>query len=262
MRKYIGTKLVEAEPAWRLNGKVYVRDTLPDSVDHAEAGYRVRYADGYESWSPKAVFEAAYLWVNPDGECKTGAPSVSPGMVENFIRETWTETLGEKTTVVRAVLRNGFEIVESSSCVSPENYDEAMGRDICLEKIRDKVWELLGFLLQTAVHGCAVRPEAVGQEAGPQGAAPEAERKGVGFGEALEAMKAGKKCRRAGWNGKNQHIELATRISYMTAGGVYMNVKHEAIGNKAIAFVGTSGVQMGWLASQADMLAEDWEIVE
>ena len=64
-----------------------------------------------------------------------------------------TTTLGDKTTVVRAVLRNGFEIVESSACVSAENYDEAMGREICLEKIKDKVWMLLGFLLQTAVHG-------------------------------------------------------------------------------------------------------------
>ena len=197
MKKYIGTKLVEAEPAWRLNGKVYEAGTMFGSADRPEEGYRVRYADGYESWSPKEVFEAASLRVNPDGECKTGAPSVSPGMVEDFLRETWTETLGEKTTVVRAVLRNGFEIVESSSCVSPENYDEATGRDICLEKIRDKVWMLLGFLLQTAVHGCAVRPEAVGQEAGPQGAVAESEKKGVGFGEALEAMKAGKGVRHA-----------------------------------------------------------------
>lgn len=29
---------------------------------------------------------------------------------------------------------------------------------------------------------------------------------------------------------------------------------------KAISFVGKSGVQLGWLASQADMLAEDWRI--
>ena len=35
-----------------------------------------------------------------------------------------------------------------------------------------------------------------------------------------------------------------------------------AIGNMAVAFVGTSGVQMGWLASQADMLAEDWIFAE
>ena len=38
--------------------------------------------------------------------------------------------------------------------------------------------------------------------------------------------------------------------------------EHDAIGNQAIAFVGTSGVQMGWLASQADMLAEDWMFAE
>ena len=61
--------------------------------------------------------------------------------------------MGDKTTVVRAVLRNGFEIVESSACVSAENYDEELGAGICLGKIRDKVWMLLGFLLQTAVHG-------------------------------------------------------------------------------------------------------------
>ena len=84
----------------------------------------------------------------------------------------------------------------------------------------------------------------------------------MSFGLAIEAMKKGKKVARRGWNGKNQHIELATRISYMTSEGVFVNVEHEAIGNKAIAFCGTSGVQMGWLASQADMLADDWEIVE
>ena len=39
-------------------------------------------------------------------------------------------------------------------------------------------------------------------------------------------------------------------------------MEHDAIGNQAIAFVGTSGVQLGWLASQADMLAEDWVEVE
>ena len=74
-------------------------------------------------------------------------------MVDNFIKERHTDTLGDKTTVVRAVLRNGFEIVEASSCVSPENYDECIGQEICEERIKDKVWELLGFLLQTAVNG-------------------------------------------------------------------------------------------------------------
>ena len=57
---------------------------------------------------------------------------------------------------------------------------------------------------------------------------------------------------------KNQYIQLAIGISYQDASGDIINCEHEAIGNMAIAFVGTSGVQMGWLASQADMLAEDW----
>lgn len=81
------------------------------------------------------------------------------------------------------------------------------------------------------------------------------------FGKAIEAVKAGKRVSRAGWNGKGQYIELATCVSYKNATGEIINVNHQALGNNAIAFVGTSGVQLGWLASQADMLAEDWMIL-
>ena len=80
----------------------------------------------------------------------------------------------------------------------------------------------------------------------------------LSFGHAIELMKRGYKLARAGWNGKQQYIQLATCISYKTTDGELVNAEHDAIGNQAIAFVGTSGVQMGWLASQADMLAEDW----
>lgn len=82
------------------------------------------------------------------------------------------------------------------------------------------------------------------------------------FGDAIKLLKKGKKLQRKGWNGKGQYIELATNISYINANQEMINTEHEAIGNKAIAFVGTSGVQLGWLASQADMLAEDWIIKE
>lgn len=78
------------------------------------------------------------------------------------------------------------------------------------------------------------------------------------FGEAVKYLKRGLKVKRKGWNGKNQYIELASNISYVTSDKTIVNCEHNAIGNKAIAFVGTSGVQMGWLASQADMLADDW----
>ena len=81
------------------------------------------------------------------------------------------------------------------------------------------------------------------------------------FGKAIQLIKEGKKLQREGWNGKNQYIELATNISYKNTKNEIINAEHEAIGNKAIAFVGTSGVQIGWLASQADMLAEDWKVI-
>ena len=82
------------------------------------------------------------------------------------------------------------------------------------------------------------------------------------FGDAIYYLKEGKKLSRLGWNGKEQYIELATNISYTAADGKVVNVDHKDIGSAAIAFVGTRGVQLGWLASQADMLAEDWVIRE
>ena len=82
------------------------------------------------------------------------------------------------------------------------------------------------------------------------------------FGTAIKILKQGGKVSRKGWNGKKQYIELATNISYTNADGYVINCEHDAIGNKAIAFVGTSGVQMGWLASQADMLAEEYYIYD
>lgn len=82
------------------------------------------------------------------------------------------------------------------------------------------------------------------------------------FGDAIKYLKRGLKVKRKGWNGKNQYIELAGNISYVSPTGEVVNCNHDAIGNQAIAFVGTSGVQMGWLASQADMLADDWVFVD
>ena len=81
------------------------------------------------------------------------------------------------------------------------------------------------------------------------------------FSDAIKYVKQGYRLQREGWNGKKQYIELATNISYVNPKGEIVNADHKNIGSKAIAFVGTSGVQLGWLASQADMLADDWEIV-
>lgn len=154
MKTYIGTKIIEAIPAIRTGGKVYdANELIPRSMELVEEGYKVRYQDGYESFSPKDVFERFYLELTVNPELRTKKPSISQKMVDDFIVAKEVSTLGDKVTVVRATLRNGFELVESSACVSPENYDEELGAKICMEKIKDKVWFLLGFLLQTGVNG-------------------------------------------------------------------------------------------------------------
>lgn len=81
------------------------------------------------------------------------------------------------------------------------------------------------------------------------------------FGKAIEKLKEGKRVARTGWNGKSQYIELATHISYVSTDGSVINADHDTMGNKAIVFNGTSGIQVGWLASQSDILSEDWHEV-
>ncbi len=154
MKQYIGTKMVMAEPALRVSGPGYKNVVLskeapvPEDADWIEDGYKVVYEDGYESWSPRGVFEEAY-------------------------RET----------------------------------------------------------------------------------------SGMPFGLAIEAAKKGKKIARAGWNGKGQYVELGRGFSYNTTDGTSDYAFHQDIGSTALVFVGTRGRQVGWLASQADMLAADWMIV-
>ena len=80
------------------------------------------------------------------------SPKVTIEEVKSFISSTAYRRMGEKSTVGIAILKNGFEIVVSSSCVSADNYNEAIGQEICEKRIHDKVWELLGFLLQQTLY--------------------------------------------------------------------------------------------------------------
>ena len=152
MKKYIGCKLLKAEPMTRGAYNEYRGWTIPEDEDPEDPGYFVRYSDGYVSWSPKHVFEQSYMEVDDNKDLPSGI-SIGQRMVDEFVAYTETITMGDRTTVVRCVLRNGFELVESSACVDPRNYSEELGQKICMEKIKDRIWELLGFLLQTAWHG-------------------------------------------------------------------------------------------------------------
>lgn len=69
-----------------------------------------------------------------------------------FNKATVTEYVAfNKCLVVTTQLENGFIIVESSACVDPANFNLAIGRDICYERITNKLWELEGYKLQCEV---------------------------------------------------------------------------------------------------------------
>ncbi len=71
MKPYIGCKIIKAEPA--------TRDKVTGIAAHDdEDGYRVIYPDGYESWSPKSVFEEAYREVSV-GEARLIDPTIVEG---------------------------------------------------------------------------------------------------------------------------------------------------------------------------------------
>ena len=129
---YLGVKRVEAYPE--------DRDGKP--------GYAVIYPDGYKSWSPKDVFEAAYFPI----ECSN---KLTQNDIDRMVdaSEVHVQTLGEKTTLVRVVLPTGFELVETAAFVNPADYSEEYGAQICMKKIKDSLWFLMGFTLQWAHKG-------------------------------------------------------------------------------------------------------------
>lgn len=89
------------------------------------------------------------------------------------------------------------------------------------------------------------------------------------FGEAIEALKQGKKVARKGWNGKGMYLWLkpAATIKAEWCKDPILKDIAEANGGEVEA-LGTicmktadGKILTGWLASQTDMLLEDWVIV-
>ena len=135
MPMYLGVKLVRAFP--ELKGE--------------KEGYRVIYPDGYESWSPKKAFESAYFEIARDD--KLTQQDINNWMGGSIV----TAVDGDKkTTVVKVEMPTGFVEWDATSCVSPENYDREMGKKIALEHIEDRVWKMLGFVLQWGKYGLRV----------------------------------------------------------------------------------------------------------
>jgi len=94
---------------------------------------------------------------------------------------------------------------------------------------------------------------------------------GLNFGQALDNLKAGFKVARSGWNGKGMFIYLVKGTTIP-----FDKLRNEAANHLNETIIPSSGVKLnshidmkaadgtvvvGWLASQTDMLADDWEVV-
>lgn len=79
----------------------------------------------------------------------------------------------------------------------------------------------------------------------------------MSFGSAIEALKDGRAVRRRGWNGRGIFIRLQEpdEKSFMTSPYIYIDTTGLQTENQD-----APKSRVPWLASQTDMLADDWEI--
>lgn len=81
------------------------------------------------------------------------------------------------------------------------------------------------------------------------------------IGQAVTLLKAGSFIRRSNWNGKNMHLYLEDQLSHTIPGGIYKGVRREYA--PVVCLFNSKGIhQPGWVCSQEDLLATDWELAE
>lgn len=168
MKKYIGTKQIEAEPMTM--GDAYEKGLLqagrvPNESEKDFIGYHVKYSDGYESWSPAEPFEKAY-------KC--------------------AETFLDRLKIEHKEVGERFE--KCAVFVDSEKFREVLKGDypaflLYVQRI------LMGYYTEIL----ELRMDsAEGKEI------PSVPR--MSFGIAIEALKFGLAIRRKGWNGKGLFV--------------------------------------------------------
>lgn len=78
----------------------------------------------------------------------------------------------------------------------------------------------------------------------------------LNFGQAIEALKAGNRVCRSGWNGKGMWLSLQVPDEKSKMTLPYIYIEYPA-GSQAYP----KGCRVPWLASQTDMLCEDWRLL-
>ena len=235
MKKYIGTKQIEAEPMTRGDawGKHLLREK-PSTENFDDEGYHVRYEDGYESWSPKDTFEKAYK-----------------------IADTFLDRL-------HIEMRDLYEKMDKlSPFIESGKIDE-----IVTDKYQNHLLRLQHRIMSRYINVLECR---IGRLDG----SPEAPLHQMSFGDAIEILKQGGAIRRSGWNGKGlmvfkqvpAHIEsdIIPKMQSLPHSAKDLILKGKGFidyTSQCLIYNENTGRADSWVPSISDVFAEDWEIVE
>lgn len=236
MKKYIGTKEVEAEPMTM--GEAYDKGLLqagrvPNESEKSKAGYHVRYQDGYESWSPAEPFEKAY-------KC-----------ADSFLDRLHIEMRDLYAKIDKLTL-----FIESGKI------DE-----VVTDKYQNHLLRLQHRIMSRYIN---VLECLIGRLDG----SPEAPLHRMTFGDAIEVLKQGGAIRRSGWNGKGlfvikqvpAHIEsdIIPKMQSLPQSAKDLILKGKAFidyTSQCLIYNENTGRADSWVPSISDVFAEDWEIV-
>lgn len=194
--------------------------------------------------------------------------------LESEIDKTEYNRLGGTITHCTIVTKSGFTFTGESACVDPNNYNKELGEKYAYENAFEKMWMPYGFWLHKALAEFDNFETSTGQDEFLAGGLkqlcqanilPKTER--LSFGDAVAALKEGLRVARSGWNGKGMFLYYvpenkypASRNEHGTMVGVFEDdmVPYGAY----IAMKTAQNNVVPWLASQTNVLAEDWQIVE
>lgn len=235
MKKYIGTKQIEAEPMTRGDawGKHLLREK-PSTENFDDEGYHVRYEDGYESWSPKDTFEKAYK------------------KADTFLDRLHIE------------MRDLYEKMDKlSPFIESGKIDE-----VVTDKYQNYLLRLQHRIMSRYINVLECR---IGRVDG----SPEAPLHLMSFGDAIEILKQGGAIRRSGWNGKGlmvfkqvpAHIEsdIIPKMQSLPQSAKDFILKGKGFidyASQCLIYNENIGRADSWVPSISDVFAEDWEIVE
>ncbi|KAB3853212.1 DUF2829 domain-containing protein [Phocaeicola vulgatus] len=235
MKKYIGTKQIEAEPMTRGDawGKHLLREK-PSTENFDDEGYHVRYEDGYESWSPKNTFEKAYK------------------IADTFLDHLHIE------------MRDLYEKMDKlSPFIESGKIDE-----IVTDKYQNHLLRLQHRIMSRYINVLECR---IGRLDG----SPEAPLHQMSFGDAIEILKQGGAIRRSGWNGKGLMVfkqvpariteDVIPKMQSLPQSAKDLILKGKGFidyTSQCLIYNENTGRADSWVPSISDVFADDWEIVQ